>query len=289
MKFATSLMETFATLGYKAEVISTRVGMKKVHNIYVGNFKTAKSVIVVPYENPRKVLWPNYKMYIQNGTMSLKKNFLPYYAPMIICYLFLLAFVYVFPTFLSADLRMFASAIAVAYLLFLVVFVFRGFANARNTIGRNTAIQTAYEVSERLGAKRKEIAFVFSDANTFKMQGSEAIESYLQNIHRNPIKIVLYCLGQGDTLGIGYRKQVKKEVATLVKKYKGSCKVKQCTLEASDSIQLPIDHLSNAMMISQGYLEKNELIVKGVCSSKDTTYDESLLEEVTTLLLSYLG
>ena len=289
MKFADSLIAKFDELGYKGNVESTRVGMKKVHNIMVGNFKTAKNIIVVPYDNPRKVLWPNYKMYVQNGTMSLKKNFIPYYTPMIICYLFLLAIVYIFPNYLSVEAKMLVSFIAVLYLAFLVLFVFRGFGNAHNTISRNTAINTAYELAQDLGSKRKEVAFVFSDANTFKMQGSEALELYLQNIHRNPVKIVLYCLGQGDTLGIAYRKQVKKEVTTLMKKYKGTCKVHNRSLEMSDSLQLPMDHLSNAIMLSNGVMDKNDLVVKKVCCSKDNHYDDKLVEDVKQLVLNYLG
>lgn len=289
LRFANSLMETFGQLGYKGNVESTRIGMKKVHNILIGNFKTAKNVIVVPYDNPRKVLWPNYKMYVQNGAMSLKKNFIPYYAPMIVCYLFLLAIVYIFPNFLSVEFKMIVSAIAIAYLAFLVVFVFRGFANVRNAVARNSAINLAYELADELGNKRKEIAFVFSDANTLKMQGSEALESYLQGIHRNPTKIVLYCLGQGDTLGIAYRRQVKKEATALMKKYKGQCKIENRVLDMSDTIQLPMDHLSNAIMISNGVMDKNELVVKGVCSSKDKYYDERLMEDTKQLLLSYLG
>lgn len=288
-QYASLCMDAFAQLGYKGEIDTSRIGMKKIRNIMIGNFKTAKHIIVVPYDAPRKVFWPNYTMYPQDGALSIKKNFIPNYTPMIICYLFLLAIVYLFPSYLSVNGKSFVSIIALVYLAFLAILVFRGFANKHNAVGRDGAIQVAYEVAKTLpNSKRREIAFVFTDANTFKMQGSEALEIYLQNIHRKPNKIVLYCLGQGDVLALGYRKGCRKVTQDLMKKYKGKCHVVSKVLETSDTVQLPMDYLNEAIMISNGTLLDNHVAIKKACTGKDKENDQDLLKEVKDMLIAYL-
>ncbi|NBK97167.1 MAG: hypothetical protein EOM50_03995 [Erysipelotrichia bacterium] len=289
LAYAEQLIHDYEPLGYKGMVDTRKVGMKKVHNILIGNFKTAKNIIVVPYDTPKKVLWPNYKFYAQNGDMAMKKNFVPYYMPLIIAYVILLAIVYVLPNMFAIKAQNVIFIIALVYLAFLMQMIFRGFANAHNAVRVDTSIALAYEVAESLSASsRKEVAFVFSDANTLKMQGSEALEQFLHSINRKPNKIILYCIGKGDRISIAYRKEKRKEVLDMIKKHKGTYPVEQRVLDHTACMQLPMDHLDNAMMISSGELLNNELVVKGLCTSKDVSYEEAILDDVKQLLLNYL-
>ncbi|MDD3049093.1 MAG: hypothetical protein PHQ89_03845 [Bacilli bacterium] len=290
LAFADEIINDFSQLNYKGVVDVRKMGMKKVRNILIGNFKTAKNVIVVPYDTPKKVLWPNYKTYPQNGDMAMKKNFLPYYMPLIIAYLILLVIVYAVPTLLDFKSQNILFGIAVVYLIFLMLLIFRGFANRNNAVRVNTSIALAYEVAERLNASaRKEVAFVFTDANTMKMQGSEALQQFLLSIHRNPNKIILSCLGKGDRISVAYRKGNRKNAQEMIKKNKCSYPVEQITLDNAACVQLPIDHLDNAMLISSGEKVNNVLCVKGLCSSKDTQYETAILDDVASLLVDYLN
>lgn len=287
--FANELIEDYAQLGYKGVIDSRKVGLKKVHNILVGNFKTAKNVIVVPYDTPKKVFWPNYKFYPQNGDMAMKKNFLPYYMPLIIAYVLLLAIVYVLPGLVSFQSQNIIFSIALIYLVFMLTLILRGFANRKNAVRLDTSLALAYEVAQDLSASsRKEVAFVFTDANTMKMQGSEALENFLVSMNRRPNKIILYCIGKGDRISVAYRKGHRKNVQDMIKKNKCHYPVEQKVLDNSACVQLPLDHVDNAMMISSGEKVNNEICVKGLCSSKDTTYDETILDDVKELLINYI-
>lgn len=287
--FANKLIDDYAKLNYKGVVDTRKVGLKKVHNILIGNFKTAKHVIVIPYDTPKKVLWPNYKFYPQNGDVAMKKNFLPYYMPLIIAYLILLAMVYILPDMLNLKSQNVLFSFAVLYLIFMMVLIFRGFANRNNAVRTDTSIALAYEIAQMLNTStRKEVAFVFTDANTMKMQGSEALEKFLLSINRNPNKIILYCIGKGDRISVAYRKGSRKQVQDMIKKNKCSYPIEQKVLDNSACVQLPMDHLDNVIMISSGEKINNELCVQGLCSHKDTVYEEAILDEVKHLLVNYL-
>lgn len=288
--FANDLITDFAEFNYKGVIDTRKVGLKKVHNILIGNFKTAKNVIVVPYDTPKKVLWPNYKFYPQNGDVAMKKNFLPYYMPLIIAYLVLLAIVYILPGRIEFKSQNILFSLAVLYLVFMMVMIFRGFANRNNAVRCNTSIALAYELAQDLSSNaRKEVAFVFTDANTMKMQGSEALENFLLSINRRPNKIILYCIGKGDRISVAYRKGNRKNVQDMIKKNKCNYLVEQKVLDNSACVQLPMDHLDNAMMISSGEKVNNELCIKGLCSSKDRVYEETILDDVKQLLVNYLN
>lgn len=288
--FANDLITDFAEFNYKGVIDTRKVGLKKVHNILIGNFKTAKNVIVVPYDTPKKVLWPNYKFYPQNGDVAMKKNFLPYYMPLIIAYLVLLAIVYILPGMIEFKSQNILFSLAVLYLVFMMVMIFRGFANRNNAVRCNTSIALAYELAQDLSSNaRKEVAFVFTDANTMKMQGSEALENFLLSINRRPNKIILYCIGKGDRISVAYRKGNRKNVQDMIKKNKCNYLVEQKVLDNSACVQLPMDHLDNAMMISSGEKVNNELCIKGLCSSKDRVYEETILDDVKQLLVNYLN
>lgn len=287
--FADELIADFAKLNYKGVVDTRKIGLMKVHNILIGNFKTAKNVIVVPYDTPKKVLWPNYKFYPQNGEVAMKKNFLPLYMPLILVYLGLLAIVYIVPTWLNLKSQNTLFVIAFAYLIFLMILIFRGFANRKNAVRCDAAIALAYEIAEALNAStRKEVAFAFTDANTAKMQGSEALEKFFTSISRKPNKMILYCLGKGDHISIGYRKGNKKNVLDMIKKHKSAYILEHKSMDNTQCMQLPIDHLDNAMIISSGEKINNELCIKGLCSSKDVSYEEAILDDVKTLVVNYL-
>lgn len=289
LAFAETLIHDFNKLGYKGIVDHRKIGFKKVNNIMIGNFKTAKNIIIVPYDTPKRVFWPNYHFYPQNGELTMKKNFVPYYMPLIIAYLLLLAIVYVFPSWLNLHSQNLLFLVAFIYLIFLFVFIFRGFANHHNVVRTDTSIALAYEIAEELSStSRKELAFVFSDANTIKMQGSEALEQFLMSISRNPNKIILYCIGKGDHISVAYRKGCRKHAQELIKKHKSKFTVDQKALDNTMSMQLPIEHLNNAMMISSGDIMNGELCVQGLCSNKDTVYDETILDDVKDMMIHYL-
>lgn len=284
--YGETLIQDFEKLGYKGIIDERKIGWKKVQNILIGNFKSAKRVIVVPYDTPKKVFWPGYRCYPQNGDLSMRKNFWPYYGPLLLAYVGLLAIVYLLPQFLNVTMQQYLLSFSILYLIFLFVLIFRGFANRHNVVSREIAITLAYAVASKLkGEKKQECAFIFTDSNTFKMQGSEAASTFLKENNRKPEIILLYCIGKGDTISIAYHKGLRKNAMALAKKHK----VRLCSVESNETLQLPMEHFHQAMMISTGEIYHDALCVRELCSSKDQVYDAQLVDIVEEMLLAYLN
>lgn len=287
--FANEIIKDFTELGYDGIVDTKKMTFSSVNNILIGNFKSARTLIVVPYDTPSKVLYPNYKYYLQDGKLMLKKNFGPVFGPMVIGYIILLIVTFYLPGLISKDMQHIFSIFAITYLILMFIFFLKGFANRNNAVKNNASVQMAYDIAKALKAdQKKNVAFAFTDKNDTKMLGSKLLEEYMTTLRKKPLKIVLYCIGRGDVVSIGYKKGIRKEVNELTKKYKGKIDTK--SLDDDEATQYPLEYLNNVMEISSGYLDdEKRLYIDHVCTRKDKEVDEKLIENVRGMVVDYLN
>lgn len=288
-KFREAIQEDFKTLGYSSLVDERRIRMSKVSNLMIGNFKTAKNIIVVPYDTPSRIFWPNYKYYPQEGNYFMKKNFLPTYGPMLLSYAFLLFLVYVVPKYLPLEAQFVLFAISILYLIGVLTLIIKGFPNSKNAIRNTASIAMAYDIAEKLSTdKRKECAFVFMDYASVKSFGAQALEEFMKDRQRKTNKIILYCIGSGNEMSIGYAKGNRKEASDLSKRYKGSLKSSNRSMDVADCMNTPMDSLQNAIIVSTGETQDSHFCVKNTASSKDREYDKETYESIKNMVLDYL-
>lgn len=286
LDYAQILLKDYEALGYQGMVKSARKGITSIVNVMVGNFKTAKKVIVVPYDTPSKVFWKNYKYYAQDGDHALKKNFIPIYTPMIIAYMVLLLMVYGLPMVLSESLQSWVFSFSSLYLIGVLILIIRGYANTHNTVRNNASLAVAYEYASSLSKEeRKDVAFVFTGSNTSRMYGSLMLQEYLDEHNRKPLLIVLYCLGRGSLLSVAYDKGERKTALELTRHYEGNSQVK--AMDNAKKMQTPMEAFQGALMVSSGDIVDDYFCVMNTCSSKDKEYDESLLDNVVSMLLKF--
>lgn len=290
MAFKNALCDKMETLGYQSEMLSKKIKLVQVDNILVGNFKTAKTIIVVPYDTPAKVFWFKNHYYPCNGEIQLKKSFMPVYAPLLLSYVVLLGLIYVLPTYVTLGAnQLFLSIASTLYLSLLLTMIVKGFPNKNNAMRNSASIQIAYEIAQSIDdKKRKEVAFVFTDKNTTKVKGSIVLEEYMKSIKKGTEKICLYCIGEGSQMEIGFKKGLRKSANDLQKKYKGSQKPIVKGLSDGDVMQLPLEPLDNALQISTGELENNALVVKNSASKKDVSINDKLVAEIKEMLIQYI-
>ncbi len=284
--FAKSITQDFESLGCKTHIQDLKLKTSKVQNILIGNFKIAKTILVVPYDTQSRIFYPNYKYYPQNGLKSMSSNFLPIYGPMIFLYLLLLAIIYGLPMIME-NTTIIVSAITLFYFVLLLIFIWRGFSNKNNVSANNLSTVMALDLMESLPMnKRQELAIVFTDKNNPKMVGSKVLLKYMETINKNTNMILLYCLGQGDSISIAYQKSMKKQAQQLSKicDYKHQLKA----IDKEESIQLPIHELSNALMISSGTIKDGLLSVKNIRTHKDTDYQQEVYDKVKEMLIQHL-
>lgn len=291
LAFKNALCEKMEALGYQCEMLSKKIKMVQVDNILVGNFKQAKTIVVVPYDTPARVFWFKYLYFPCNGEKQLRKSFLPIYAPLLISYVILLGIIYILPTYISLGANQIVLSLAsTLYLAVLLMMIVKGFANHKNATRNSAAISIAYDIASTLDErKRKEVAFVFTDKNTTKVKGSILLEDYMKSINKGTEKIVLYCIGGGNQIQVGYKKGSRKTANELVKKHNGEHKPIAKGLSDGDVMQLPLEPFDNALQISTGEMEDNTLVVRNTATSKDVEVNEELVEEVKGMVLGYLS
>lgn len=288
-KFQEEIQKDFAQLGYNSLVDVRKVKFSKVRNVMIGNFKTAKNIIVVPYDTPSHVFWPNYKYYPQEGNYFMKKNFFPTYGPMLLSYVLLLFLVYVVPKWFPVQMQMVIFTLSVIYLSIVLTLIIKGFPNAKNAVRNTTSIALAYDLANSLSSdKQKECAFVFMDHSMVKSYGPQALEAFMGERQRKTNKIVLYCLGRGNEMSIGYAKGHRKQANDMIKKYKGTLNSNTRLMDGSDCLNNPMEFLQNAMMISSGDKEDTHLCVKNTACKKDNEYNQALYDDVKQMLINYL-
>lgn len=289
LQYADELLQQYQELGYQGMVKSKRSGFFTAYNVMIGNFKLAKRIMVVPYDTPAKVFWPNYKYYPQSGDFGLKRSFMPTYMPMIIAYVILLLMVYGLPAFIGPELESVLFAFSTFYLFAVLLMIMKGFANRKNAVRNNTSLAVAYEMAEAMTKEqRKETAFVFLDTSGSRAAGATSLMEFMANSKRKTEMIVLYCLGRGTHISFGYSKGCRKNAQELSRKYKGKETIVLNAMDGSKCVRTPMELLSNAVMVSSGEKQSEHLTVLDTCCARDVDYQEEMLDNLVKMLLDYI-
>lgn len=288
-KFLKAMQKDVEALGYETYIHTKRMRLTRIRHLFVGNIKNAKKLVIVPYDTPTQVFWPNYKYYPIDGDMYIRKHFLPVFAPMVVAYAILLGMVYILPSLFPESMKTVLFYISVFYLFFLLAFIVFGFAN-KNNVNRNSAsVCLAYEALQTLDAKkRRENAFVFVDSSILKGYGGKVLSAYLEEVHKNPIKLCLNCIGMGEEVCVGFSKGMRKEAQTLCKAYKGKKSIQTKSMNDSHKFNTPIDSLNDAMILSCGSFEEENFVVYNTASKKDVYVEEEHYKTMLEMLLTYL-
>ncbi|MDF9825564.1 hypothetical protein M2475_001445 [Breznakia sp. PF5-3] len=290
-QFQTAITDEFHALGYKSEITSERSKFSKLENIYIGQPKQAKYAYVIPYNTPARVLWFKNKIYPHDGYFNMRKLFLPTYLPMFIGYGFLLAFVYLFPSFISKDVLNIFYPLCFLYLGVLIWFILHGFGNKHNYVNNSSAIALAVQLAENLPEnRRKEVMFIFSDGNKPSTAlGNPQITKYLQEHNKLNLSLIsLYCIGSGNTIELFCDRNTKSIGKELTKTYKGETSLKTRHINDNDKNNTVIEGFPRAMMISSGTYEKDYFMVSDVGTPKDEHIEEFVIDTIYDILIDYM-
>lgn len=283
------LKKDFQELGWELSSIDGNSGLYKVKNLFVGNMKSAKVVITVPYDTPPKVYWPNPKYYPLNGNRSNLKGFLPLYGPALIIY----AIIFIILSFQNQILpneimRSLFSVGAMVILIFMMYYLLHGFTNKHNATRNSASIIAALEIAKSLSKDdKRKVAFLFTDKNIRRHAGAKVAMEEFKNQEKNPTIIALNCIGTGKDMAIGYLANSRKVAQEINRKLK--VRLKQVQIDNTMCIQSPMEHFLKAVMISAGtFDDKNELCVAGTGTGKDCHIDDENIAKVVQMIITYI-
>ncbi|MEG0314412.1 MAG: hypothetical protein RR646_04015 [Erysipelotrichaceae bacterium] len=290
--FINQLNKEFKPYNIEPSMLVTKKFIRTSNNIVYGNLKLAKLIVMVPYDTPQLILYPNYLYYPLDGSKNQNKTVLATYIPAMILYTLLLAALTFLPTiFTSIQAQLVLVVISSIVFIALMKSIIIGFSNKHNT-NRNTAsIIASLELLKSLNKDNlKKIAFVYTDQNTNKHLGAESLATELKNLNRNPAIINLNCISTGNNLLIGCIHDSEKLAKELLNCYHGTTDIKRISLSSSMSMLTPLMYFKNIISISAGELDKdNNLYVKNTSSKKDNVMDEQLLQSVIDMIREYIN
>lgn len=296
-RFGRKLIEDFQEFGYQGEIQEKRRAFGKVENILIGNIKQAKTVIMVPYDTPAKILWYKNPFYPLNGYMTMKKSFVPTYVPILILYAIVIFITYLFPYWWPQIFSpMIVTVLTITLFILLVVLIIKGVPNINNATRNNASVMMAYDIASSLPReKRREVMFVFTDVKR-KYVGNKFVQQYLEENNKKNIPVIaLYCIGSGNYAGIISDRDVKAQAHKIcndLKKAGLDSGVKLITNNEDDGCLkdvTAIQDMKRAMLISTGEVDSDgELVVNKTATGKDKKVNMDLYNQVKSIIMDFL-
>ncbi len=293
-KFSQVLKEDMKQLGYECR------GMKKYQykifpttDYFFGDIKTARNLIVIPYDTLDRKFWKNVNYYPLDGYKNVNKNYKANYLPLIIFYVVILVLLYGANYLFQNNILMMnvVSIFMTIAMVLLVYMMLRGFACRYNVNKNSASIVAALELAKQLNSSEKsKVAFVFTDKNKNNHHGAKILSEELMKENRNPNIICLDCLGVGTITAIAYTAQNRKLAADLGKYFKFNQEVVDVVkMDGDKTIQTMVQHFKKAVVISSGELdEEKSLVVKNVLTTKDKTVDENRIQAIIEMLSQFI-
>lgn len=279
----------FSDMGYQVKANTGKHKRTRSINLMVGDVSHADTLVIANYDTPQHNFGNPMKYYPFNGVQTFVSSFLPIYAPMIIgSVLMLWILMYQLPDLdFQGDLWM--------SLLWPVIFIVcaivtpvmtMGVANKvnfnRNTSGVVALMALAGELNKE---QRKKIAFVLSDNGCRNHGGDYLLRETLGDALDQKLVIMLDCVGDGETLVVGYKEASEQEAKELQGCFQVRPKRHLCPKE--DLRYTSFSFYPKALLLARGNFYNDVLMVEHVSTNKDTNCDEHAIGELVKGLKKY--
>lgn len=287
-----ALSEDFKALGYESTLIRGKKFISRADNYLYGNLKQMKTVIVVPYDTPERKVWHKVLYFPFDGTRTANKTMVATYVPVLILFAIIFGSLYgLQPMITSLEITTIMSLVLFALTLGLMYWMLHGIHNAHNYNRNSASILAALEIAGKLDKdERKKVGFLFTDKNKMRFLGAESSVNDFVNNGKNPNFIALDCIGLGSNVKIAYNPQNRKLANEVAKNYPDKKIMIECIkLSEEMRLQTAMTHFKKAIVISSGECDEDgNLFVLGSGTSKDTKIDETLIDNISTMVYKYL-
>lgn len=290
-RFTDELTKEFSDLGYEMKTIEGRKWLNKAKDLFYGNLKTAKTVIVMPYDTPEKKFWHKVFYFPFDGTKTANKTMAATFVPIVLVYAVILLFVF-FGGKLVTDpaVSSILSVVMFALLLFLVYFMMHGIRNTQNFNRNSASIIAALDIAEKLSKdERKKVAFLFTDKNKSRFLGADIAGKEFKEAGKNPNVIYLDCIATGSVIQVGYKPQNRKFAQEVIKSDPLKKNIEVVKIAEDMQFQSPMALFDKAIFISYGELDdEGRLYVLGTCTRKDNVIESDKVDRIAQMVVNYL-
>lgn len=292
-RFAEELKKDMQEAGYgDCTLIKGRKLLSRAEDLFFGNMKMMRTVIVVPYDTPERRLWHKVLYYPQHGTRNANKNMLATFAPIVIIYLLLLIGLWGIERIVTTPkIAVFASFVMFLLVLLLLYMMVHGVANRHNANRNTIALAKAVALAARLDRdEKRRVAFLFTDKNKSAHLGASVAQKEFAKAGKNPNIICLDCIGRGSIVQIGCNPQNRK-LGNELAQHAGKRIKKPSTIKLEDTmrIQNMMNNFRNAVIISAGEKDKDgHLFVAQTATGKDREVSQAQADNIIDMVYGYL-
>lgn len=289
--FGKQLMKDMEEAGYQGKRIDDNFWLTKVENYVFGNLKTAKRVIIVPYDTPERKFWFQSPYYPLNGTRTTQKSMMATFVPFLILYMIILLGLWTSDKIANPLIGSILSFVMFLFVIMLIYLMLHGIANPNNAIRNTSSICTALSIAKRLTKdERRQTAFIFTDQNKRKFLGAKACMTMFEEAHLNPLVIMLDCVGAMDNIWIGCPAQYRKMANEIIQGIKNKQERPEI-VKMNDvmKLQQASQYFKRFVVVCAGKKDNDqEVIVHHTSTSKDKTASIDNMKKVEGILYTYI-
>ena len=289
--FGKQLMHDMEEAGYQGKRIDDKFLLSRVENYVFGSLKTAKRVIIVPYDTPERKFWFQSPYYPFNGTRTTQKSMKATFVPFIILYVIILLGLWITNMIASPLLGSIVSFIMFLLVLFLIYFMLHGIANPNNAIRNTSSICTALSLAKRFNKdERRQTAFIFTDQNKRKFLGSQACIKLFEEAHVNPSIIILDCVGAPNDIWIGCPTQYRKMANELIQSIKNKQQRPEIIkMNEVMKLQHASQYFKRFVLLCAGSKDDDqEVVVYNTSMAKEKHVSMDNMKKVEEMLYTYI-
>lgn len=277
--FARQLSEELTAKGWDIHVQSNTGRLFRVTNLIAGNLKTAKTLLVVPYDTPTQAIWSG-GYYPFHPELTIKAG------QRDIALRLVLAIMLAALACVPLEIALSRQGVWLLMLLLTLplavgaVLLLRGHSNPFNFNRASAAVATAVKLAEDV-LPQKDTAIAFCDQSAVSYEGYKLLA---KNISQVPSVIVLDSISKGDRLVLAYGPKGERQAQLLLSLLPQAMGRFYRQEELGRNL---LSLLPNAMILTSGTVENGELVVRDTCTPRDTGLDLPRLEKIEAALATF--
>lgn len=283
-KFLNAFSKAFREMGYKVELIKTRVNKKSLTNLCVGNIKAAKVILVCPFDTPKIALLPKYRFYPFNYKKNVRIDSFNHIIEIIFSVLSLIGCYNIMINYNKFNPIL--ASIGILFLIFLF-FVLNIGIPAPYSFNRSTAAVTlCYSLAEEL--HNDDLALIFCDRSVSSYEGINEAKDLIKDNHAGGQVIYLDCISDGESLYIAHSKKCSSEAKKIIN-IDRSLSFVDYIVDEEKIPHSPLKVFEKGIFIGCGSANGEDIVVYKTRGFSDCQCNIEQLEKIKNILIEYIG
>jgi len=284
--FLNELVIDMKAMGYSVDFQVIKKHFEKAVNLYVGNTKKAKTIFVIAYDTPTKLLGFMRNYY----PFETKKNYQTEITNLLVHYtiailLLMVAFIIARPFLTYSSGMKIASVTGILIAIIGAIYFMSGVANRVNYQRNSAAVVMAHLLANSFKDK-EHVGFAFLDRGVNSLQGYQYCKEYFSDSINQYQFIILDGLAMGESLVIAHSEQNRFLAHEMIEAYSG-INIIDKNFSESFIQQMILSLFPNSLHISLGKIKEGHFVIENTRHNSDHKIDFNQFEIIENMLKKF--